>query len=534
MRPRRHHARLLAALAAAVAAIVAVDLLAGPAVSMIGVLVVAPLVASLWLSLVTTAVVGAVAVVIALALGVPNEFFGGTNHLTRVLPVVIATAVAVWTARLRADRERAVRLLALQGGVSLVLNESRTLSEAGPRILSVIGEALGLQVGAIWRVDADGEVLVRIERWSAPGFEAEGFDASGGRTVYTPGVGLPGTVWQTGRALLLPELAQGSIFVRAQAAAEAGLQMGLAFPIPSGDDVIGVVELFGTGTAEVGDDELEMLAGLGRQIGAYIERTRIHEERSHIAQTLQDSLLPPSLPEVPRLEVAARYRAAGEETEVGGDFYDLFQTGDRTWAAVIGDVQGKGPEAAAMIGLARHTLRAGAMRESNPKQVLTTLNEAMSMEGGDDSFCTTLLATIWPTDPEVAIEVTSAGHPLPLILRADGAVESAGTPGTLVGAVSHLELTPERVTLDPGDALVLFTDGVYEAGSGSDRFGHNRLESLLRASRGAEAVQLAARIERDVLAFEDGEPSDDMAILVLRRCPLAADPAGEARDAATA
>jgi hypothetical protein len=358
--------------------------------------------------------------------------------------------------------------------------------------------------------------LRRDAHWAAPGFESTAFDAAGDRVAFERRVGVPGTVWESRAPVVIPDLEGTSNFPRAEGAAEAGLRSGFAFPITSGDEVIAVAELFSTSRGAIGRAELGALGGLGGQIGMFIARTRLQEEHSYIARTLQESLLPPSLPEIAAVEVDARYHAAGEANEVGGDFYDLFQMAEGTWAAVIGDVKGKGPDAAAMIGLARHTLRAGAMRESDPTRVLTSLNEALSMEASEESICTALLATIRTGDGGVEVELTSAGHPLPLVLRTDGAVETVGTPGTLVGAIADLELNPERVTLATGDALILFTDGVFEAGSGSDRFGHGRLEALLRESRGAAAHELAGRIERDVLDFQGGEPGDDLAVMVLR------------------
>jgi sigma-B regulation protein RsbU (phosphoserine phosphatase) len=519
---------MVVALAAIVVAIVAVDIAAGPQVSLIGLLVAAPLLASLRLGRRATAGVGALAVVVALALGFPSGFFGAQNHLTRVLPVLVASLIGVWAAGLRSQRERAVALLTVQSSVAGILNESRWIGDAGPRILRVLAEALDCKVGSIWLVD--GDALRRGAQWTADGFESSAFDDLGDRISFERRVGLPGTVWETRAPVLVPDLERTANFPRAEAAARAGLRSGFAFPITSGDEVVAVAELFCTSRLAIGRETRGTLAGLGRQIGMFIERTRLLEEHSYIARTLQESLLPPTLPEIARVEVGTRYHAAGEANEVGGDFYDLFQMAEGEWAAVIGDVKGKGPDAAAMIGLARHTLRAGAMRESDHTRVLTTLNEALSMEGGEDSICTALLATIRPFDDDVEVEVTSAGHPLPLVLRADGAVETVGTPGTLVGAVSDLELSPERVSLATGDALVLFTDGVFEAGTGADRFGHGRLEALLRECRGAAASEVAGRIERDVLDFQGGEATDDLAVMVLRSRagPGANEPAPEA------
>lgn len=519
LRQRRRRTRTLLVVVLVLAAIVALDFLAGPGITVIGLLAVPPLLGSFWLGPRPTTVVGIGAVAVAIGLGVPNRIFGDPDHLTRVVTVLAGSVIGVGAARLRVDRERALLLLALQGSVSLVLNEARRLSDAAPRILRIIGDALGCDVGALWQADRAGNVLVRTERWSAPGAATAAFEAAGEEVVFERGVGLPGRVWATGRPAAIEDLARDPNFPRRRAAAQAGLRSGFAFPIQSGESTVGVIEFFGGRSAVIPVSDLEMLGVLGRQIGLYMERTRAYDERSYIARTLQQSLLPPALPDVPGLEIGARHRAVGEENQVGGDFYDVFQTAERRWSAVIGDVQGKGTDAAAMIGVARHTLRAAAMADPDPARVLTTLHEALYREGADDSFCTAALASFELGDAGVDGELTSAGHPLPLLLRADGSVETVGAPGTLVGAVADLELNPRRFRLEPGDALVMFTDGVFEAGSGPDRFGQGRLAALLRQCRGVPAGAVAARIERDVLDFEGGTPSDDMAVLVVRRCP---------------
>ena len=502
----------------AVVSAVTLDIVAGPEPTVIGLLAVTPLLASFWLEPRVTAVVGAGAVAGAIGLGVPNGILGSPEHLTRVLTVLAGAGIGVGAARMRVDRERALLLLAVQGSVSLVLNEAQRLPEAAPRILRIIGEALDCEVGALWQVDDAGQELVRTERWSAPGVSAAEIEVAGDETAFAPGVGLPGRVWASGRPAAIEDLARDPNFPRRRPAVESGLETGFAFPVQSGEATVGVIEFFARSGGPIRARDLEMLDVLGRQIGLFMERTRANDERSYIARTLQASLLPPALPQVPGLEIAARHHAVGEENEVGGDFYDLFQTASRRWSAVMGDVQGKGTDAAAMIGLARHTLRAAAMTDANPRRILGTLHEAVYREGDEESFCTAALVSLELGDAGIDGEVTSAGHPLPLLLRADGSVEAVGAPGTLVGAVAELDLNPRGFTLEPGDALVMFTDGIFEAGSGTDRFGHGRLEALLRGCCGAPASALAARIEHDVLEFQDGEPADDMAVLVLRRC----------------
>jgi serine phosphatase RsbU (regulator of sigma subunit) len=218
---------------------------------------------------------------------------------------------------------------------------------------------------------------------------------------------------------------------------------------------------------------------------------------------------------VPGLDVAARFRAAGEGNEVGGDFYDVFDTGGSRWAAVIGDVCGKGADAAAVTALARYTLRTAAMRERWPSEVLSTLNEAMLRQRNDEQFCTVAFGVIQPGEDGVQVVLASGGHPLPLLLRADGRVETVGHPGTLLGVVKDPQLSDQAVHLHPGDALVFYTDGVTEAQAPQRIISTAELAAKLGECRNCDSATLAERLEGHAVPA-GREPRDDVAILVLR------------------
>jgi len=241
-----------------------------------------------------------------------------------------------------------------------------------------------------------------------------------------------------------------------------------------------------------------------------------------LARTLQASLLPPHLPEIPGLDVAARYRAADEGQEVVGDFYDLFDLGSAAgvgegWGVVIGDVCGKGPEAATLTAVARHTVRAAAMRESRPSGVLAQLNDAVLHQDAGERFCTAVYARVLPGAGGVAMCLSCGGHPLPLVLRAGGSVETAGHPGTLLGLFEEPELTDTEIMLSPGDAAVLFTDGATEAKRRSMLLGEDRLRAIVSTCAGLRASEIARRLEDAIRAFQgESGPSDDLAIVVLR------------------
>ena len=264
------------------------------------------------------------------------------------------------------------------------------------------------------------------------------------------------------------------------------------------------------------DEALALLEDLGRRAALALDNARLYAERSAIASTLQRSLLPPDLPRIPGAQLAARYRASGEGIELGGDFYDCFATGAGDWALVIGDVCGKGAEAAAITALARYTLRASVLHSRRPSQVLAELNEALLRQGLDYRFCTVLYASVTPRPDGCDVVVATGGHPLPLILRADGSVEQAGEPGTLLGIVREPHISEERVRLGDGDALVLYTDGVVEASPSDLALAPERLAELLRTCRGRDPAAIAEEIERRALAVQDGRLRDDVAVVVLR------------------
>ena len=200
---------------------------------------------------------------------------------------------------------------------------------------------------------------------------------------------------------------------------------------------------------------------------------------------------------------------------MGGDFYDLFQAGSRGWTVIVGDVCGKGPDAAAVTALARYTLRAAAMHERLPSRSLRMLNEALLRQRRDRRFCTVACAYLETANGSTRVGFASGGHPLPLLLRADGSVRSFGHHGTLLGVVPDPTLEDCADALGPGDALVFYTDGVTEAGRG-EPFGDDGLSSPVASWAGMNADGIAAAIETAALEAQEGAPRDDIAVVVLK------------------
>jgi PAS domain S-box-containing protein len=288
----------------------------------------------------------------------------------------------------------------------------------------------------------------------------------------------------------------------------------LVFP---GDQARGAITLVSSGRRRrLSLADLALMEEIGRRAGVAIAHARVHEARSHIAATLQRSLLPPRLPEVPGLTIAARFRAAGLSSEVGGDFYDLFPAADG-WMVVIGDVTGKGPGAAAITSLARYTLRTAAMYEHTPERVLERLNDVLLTDAERRQLCTAICAHLARHGDGIRVRFACAGHPPPYLLRAGGDVAAAGHSGTLLGAFEEVSWEADELDLHPGDALVLYTDGVTDTTrGGGERFGQDRLAALLTGCVGLAPEDVAQHIDAALVSFEEGPQRDDLAVLVLR------------------
>ncbi len=301
---------------------------------------------------------------------------------------------------------------------------------------------------------------------------------------------------------------------------ELGLRSALAVPMIARGKVVGAISLVAGDTGRrFSEADLVLAEELAGRCALALDNARLFRERSRIARTLQQSLLPPMLPELPGLDLSARFRAAGEGLEVGGDFYDLFETGDSGWAVAIGDVCGKGSEAAAITALARYTVRAAAMRQDGPSQILGLLNEALLRQRTDKRFCTVLYGRLERNGTGHSFEFASGGHPLPLVLRAAGSEQQGGevgTPGTLLGIVPDPSLSDARVRLGPGDALVLYTDGVTDSAAPARILDSDALAAAVGEPAGLDADEIAERVMQTALSGAGKEPRDDIAILVLK------------------
>ncbi len=245
-----------------------------------------------------------------------------------------------------------------------------------------------------------------------------------------------------------------------------------------------------------------------------VKRAQLGER--FIAHTLQRALLPESLPEVPRAEIEARYCAAGELNEVGGDFYDVFEHGADSWMLVIGDVCGKGSRAAGVTALARHTLRAASMGGQSATQMLGTLHRALRRQPPGADLCTACLVTVAPAGEHLRLTVTLAGHPPPMLIDARGDARQVGRSGTLLGVLDPIDVAECEEELRTGETLLLYTDGIPEAGRGEEVLGERGLIELCRDAPGLTLAGLLEHIEQVALEHAEGSLRDDLALLGVR------------------
>jgi len=298
---------------------------------------------------------------------------------------------------------------------------------------------------------------------------------------------------------------------------ELGVTATALVPLQSRGRTFGALSFVSTESARRFDaGDLELFTELGRRAGVAVENARLYTERSRIAHSLQARLLPQRLPEPEGMRLAARYRAAGTYNEVGGDFYDAFDRAPGEWVVVIGDVSGKGPEAAALTAVARYTIRAAALNDWSPVQVLQRLNEALLHEEAMAQFITVALAFVHAVDEGVEVRLVLAGHPPPFVLRADGTAEQIGEPGTLLGMRPEIRLTEVQERLAPGDTMLLYTDGVIEAGPRGNPIGEDGLAALLAPLVGSTPERLVDAIERAAVeAAPASRARDDVALVAV-------------------
>jgi PAS domain S-box-containing protein len=433
---------------------------------------------------------------------------------------LVVTVIEDITEQKRA--ELAQRLLARAGAaLSSSLNYERTLQEvadlAVPELADWCGVSIPNRHGLIEQVavahsDPD---KVAFARRLGERYPSRVSDEGGAAQVLRDGM-----------SQLIPEIPQELL---EEAAVDAehlelvrsiGIRSGIVVPMTAASGrPIGVLSLVDAESGRVfSEADLELCEELGRRAGIAVENARLYTERTMIAHTLQRALLPPALPDIAGFSLSALYRPAGEENWVGGDFYDAFAVRDG-WVAVVGDVAGRGAQAASLTAFARHVFRTAAQLHDDPLDAVAYLNRQLYDRPGQ-ALCTVCCVHLRASGAAAEATVVCAGHPLPYAVRQAGAAEMVGGWGTMLGAWPQGGWSRTTTTLEPGDVLVLYTDGVTDASGAEDRFGEDRLRAALAESRDAEDA--LRRIADGLADFEEGEQADDTAALAIARTEPAA------------
>jgi serine phosphatase RsbU (regulator of sigma subunit) len=318
--------------------------------------------------------------------------------------------------------------------------------------------------------------------------------------------------------------------VQGVSGAAADLEQAMAGVLLSGSPVLGL-SLADGDTAERGTREFEAnvfpvtdpssgaTVGVGVTVNEVTDRNRseryleeLLRDRDRVARALQESLLPPALPEPAGLAFAASYLPAGTGADLGGDFYDVFETVDDCWHVVLGDICGKGLAAATQIGLARHTMRAASIEHGDAHRALEMLNTVLHSQAESDRFLTAVHMVIDLSGWVPLLTVALGGHPPPLLVR-EGEVTELGEYGPLLGIHETVEVPEVQLELQVGDLVIAYTDGLIEDRHG--RFGEDELRAFLATASGARPEEVVTALERRVAEERPGPPEDDVAIVAL-------------------
>jgi serine phosphatase RsbU (regulator of sigma subunit)/anti-sigma regulatory factor (Ser/Thr protein kinase) len=451
---------------------------------------------------------GRVTGMLAVAAAEPDRF--AEADLARVQQVADQVALPLERARLTEhDRVRRARLSFLAEASGLLagsLDQEKTIALAAqlvvPRLAAwcaalVPDEDGALRPAYVWHADES-----RADTLTSLLNQAPAPDIPSGDGAMRWSLAPPGAQPRTG------------------AAAELASDPAWCFPLVARDRGLGVFIIGRPREGALAREAVELAEDLTRRVALALDNARLYSEQRQATNALQSSLLPPELPDIPGMELAAGYEAAGEGNEVGGDFYDVFEATAGRWRFAIGDVCGKGPEAAAVTGLTRHALRILAREGHDVPTVLERLNALIVDEGARARFITLIHGELIPASGSgdaATVSLVCAGHPPALLLRAAGGVETVTESQPLLGVLDGVTFSQSTVRMFPGDVLLCVTDGVTERRSG-DRLldDGDGLRHLLAECSDQNAGSVVARIRRAVVEFGSDPPTDDLALLVFR------------------
>ena len=503
--------------------VVLLDGAVGPGVSLIPLLAVAPVVAAGSASQAETTIVGGFCLALAVLSGLWKDELAQAEHLVTVLVVGSGAVAGYSTAGLRERLERRRKAEALLAEVGTLLAAELDQASRAKHVADLAVPALA-DAASVYLLEVDG-TIVHAAMTSSSRELASVLRRLRHREPIDPASDNPVAVaTRTGREQFLGKVSEAEL----RAAADSGTSLEalrraapretIVVPLQARGAVLGAIKLsLLDEVRHYDDDARRVVRALAERCGMAIDNARVHEQQAHIASVLQRSLLPESVPEIAGFETATRFLAAGEANQVGGDFFDVFRSGRDSWTLVIGDVCGKGPEAAALTSLARHTIRATESPATEPSLVLARLHDSILDFNNEHRFCTAVLARVERLNGGSRLQLTIGGHPPPLALRADGTVERVGVPGTLLGGLSRPNLSDATAEIANGDALVLFTDGLLESRDRQRESDPSWPYEVLQGAAGRSAERIADRLLDAALKRQGGTPRDDIAVVVLRR-----------------
>ncbi len=429
-------------------------------------------------------------------------------------PYAVCAVSTDVTARTQAQR----RLLA-EHAVTRALADSLSLGDAVPRVLQAVCESLGWDMGLFWHVEPAANALRCVAVWQAPKVRAPAFERLSRQMTFVPGVGLPGRVWASGQPSWAADVGEDAGCRRSAAACREGLHGACGFPVRSGGEPLGVMEFFSHALREPDDDVLNMMISVGSQVGQFAERRQAEEalhERDRefqLARAIQQRRLPRSAPTVAGLDIAALSHPA---QETGGDYLDFVSLADGSLGIAVGDASGHGIAAALLMAETRAYLRALLPTDPDLGEILARLNRHLAGDIGED-FVTLAVVRIEPRTRRLAY--SSAGHWPGYVFDSRGEVrtllQSTGMPLGLDKTGAFPAGT--GLTLEPGELVLLLTDGIVEAAShDGPLFGAGRALESIRAHRGGPAGEIVAALFDEVRTFSQGVQTDDMTAVIIK------------------
>jgi serine phosphatase RsbU (regulator of sigma subunit)/PAS domain-containing protein len=413
------------------------------------------------------------------------------------------------------------RRLDLVIGATRILLENVTYSEQVA--LQQYARLLSRELGAWVIIDLERSGLLRRQTVTGPETRQAGELARMAAAVDPQPGSAPQQVFESGSAMLVAHAEDAGALGDGPDGAPLLMLLGttslVCVPLSDGEHSYGVLTLAreaGQGPFVMAD--VGLVEELGEQLALAVRIDRLFRRRTEVAEALQASLLPRNVRQIPGTQIAAVHMAATTDDEVGGDFYDIYPAGPG-WGIAVGDVCGKGQDAAAVTAAARHSIRVLAHRDANPATVLQGTNEIMLTEEFGGRFVTASVAYLEWRDEELSVELASAGHPAALVMRPDGRITPLLGGGLPLGIFPDVEPAVQRFTLDPGDVLFLFTDGLTSACGPDMIYFEDRLIDELAALAGEPPERLVARVRDVVSDFCRESFRDDLTMLAVQCTP---------------